>query len=562
MQAQALVSAIIAIIILLFAWFAERICPRLISGGQRGPRISLRDTLDFLNTGAVDRVLKGVPTTITLDDVPQTMPYAPCKTILRTTMHNGQIKLLITEIEFLTAQLAHHTDRATVVYAGSAPSHKIPFLMAMFPNVQFILVDPNEHFFMNEPLHQYSPGEVDKYLYLAASTGSGPGHKKRMEYMRRQRFSPIINTIEGPRPRTECPPMPTDLAATISAAAQKCIVIESLMTDDLARQLAPLMPYFISDIRTNTSGGDDGSPTDLDILWNSAMMYNWIAIMKPPQYMIKFRCPYPPQDAAIDAARKDYKRSPHMHAALRNCPIDLLGNFGLKKFIFLKGAIWLQAFAGENSSESRLVGSGRDLTTTEYDIDDYDNRFCYYNRIVRSYGYHKVSHPDIAAGIDHCGDCALMCHVFDSYNKKYSQAVHPAAAVRSIGRSLLENAHGIYYKKIENRAQLIAATETGFAVANMRAEPHRAGAQRSHSAQITVDRPHFRITDPGVSQMEGAVLDCTGMSPVYAYFLFGKRCPRVWIVEEDPMFEDWPGLSKRTLGTTIGPRPFLVFVKK
>jgi hypothetical protein len=593
MQVQELVSAIIALIILIFLWAIERVyAPAVRAGGSSGPlRISLRDTLDFLSSGAVDGVLKGTPTAITLADVRQTMQYAPCKTILRTTMHNGQIKLLITEIEFLTAQLAHHTDKAVVVYAGSAPSHKIPFLMRMFPQVQFILVDPNEHFFMNEPKNQYSSGEIDKYLYLAASPGSGPGYKKRKEYMRRYGLVPTINTTAGHKSRDECPPMPTDLAATITAARQRCVVIEALMTDDLARQLAPLSPYFISDIRTNSSNiasGDDDSPTDLDILWNSAMMYNWIAIMKPPQYMIKFRPTYPPQDANIDAARRDYERSPHIHPAMRACPIDLLGNFGLKKFIFLKGDIWLQAFAGENSSESRLVGSGRDLTTVEYNIDDYDNRFCYYNRIVRSYGYHKVSQPDICAGIDHCGDCALMCAVFDKYNAKYGQSACAADAVRSIGRSLLENAHGIYYKKITSREQLAAITKFGFAVANMRHDMQdkttNVGLKHSHSASITTDHPSFRITDPSIADMGDeevgpmpsgllpvrptpsrgtrTLLNCTGMSPVYAYYLFGRFHPHTWIVEENPIFDGWPGLTRRTLETSAGPRDFFVYQRE
>ena len=55
------------------------------------------------------------------------------------TMHWGQLKLLISEIEFLTpffGEVFH------VVYAGAAPGIHIPILSMMFPSMHFILVDP------------------------------------------------------------------------------------------------------------------------------------------------------------------------------------------------------------------------------------------------------------------------------------------------------------------------------------------------------------------------------------------------------------------------------------
>ena len=55
-------------------------------------------------------------------------------------LHWGQLKLLASEIEFLTPHA--HTPKVIVVYAGAAPGHHIPRLASMFPQMRFVLVDP------------------------------------------------------------------------------------------------------------------------------------------------------------------------------------------------------------------------------------------------------------------------------------------------------------------------------------------------------------------------------------------------------------------------------------
>lgn len=59
-----------------------------------------------------------------------------------TTIHWGQRKLLMSEIEFLTIMLKNLEDYELVVYVGSAHGYHIPFLSDMFPNVEFDLYDP------------------------------------------------------------------------------------------------------------------------------------------------------------------------------------------------------------------------------------------------------------------------------------------------------------------------------------------------------------------------------------------------------------------------------------
>lgn len=61
--------------------------------------------------------------------------------IPRNVQHVGQLKLLLSEIEFLTPYKNRST---TLIYAGAAPGIHISRLACMFPLVHFILIDPNK----------------------------------------------------------------------------------------------------------------------------------------------------------------------------------------------------------------------------------------------------------------------------------------------------------------------------------------------------------------------------------------------------------------------------------
>lgn len=59
----------------------------------------------------------------------------------KSTVHWGQRKLLLSEIEFLTL---YSEPGITVVYAGAAPGTHIGYLSRLFPEVsRFVLVDPS-----------------------------------------------------------------------------------------------------------------------------------------------------------------------------------------------------------------------------------------------------------------------------------------------------------------------------------------------------------------------------------------------------------------------------------
>jgi cap2 methyltransferase len=71
------------------------------------------------------------------DDV--SIPYKRRKGEVKTVIHWGQRKLLMSEIEFLTL---YGTSSNMVVYAGAAPGTHIALLSDMFPALHFYCVDP------------------------------------------------------------------------------------------------------------------------------------------------------------------------------------------------------------------------------------------------------------------------------------------------------------------------------------------------------------------------------------------------------------------------------------
>ena len=90
----------------------------------------------ILKVGTARLPAAALPTTA--DQLPR-LPYRPAPYRARTSLHLGQRKLLLSEVDFLTAR-ARPGD--TVVYAGAAPGIHTGFLAALFPAARFELYDP------------------------------------------------------------------------------------------------------------------------------------------------------------------------------------------------------------------------------------------------------------------------------------------------------------------------------------------------------------------------------------------------------------------------------------
>ena len=110
----------------------------------------LQGVKDVPSTHLVERP-KQVPFCPTLDQTSETMEYVLNEKEFRPYLHWGQLKLLLSEIGFLTMVHKHVAGDEAMkklpiycIYAGAAPGHHIKKLSEMFPSVNFVLYDPNE----------------------------------------------------------------------------------------------------------------------------------------------------------------------------------------------------------------------------------------------------------------------------------------------------------------------------------------------------------------------------------------------------------------------------------
>jgi hypothetical protein len=93
--------------------------------------------VEVLKAEAIER--KQEPfSTVLRDDAPR-LPYRRNPFYVKNIIHWGQLKLMLSEIQFLS-EYGHLSN--TVVYAGAAPGTHIGFLTHMFPDHSFILWDP------------------------------------------------------------------------------------------------------------------------------------------------------------------------------------------------------------------------------------------------------------------------------------------------------------------------------------------------------------------------------------------------------------------------------------
>ena len=63
--------------------------------------------------------------------------------------HQGQRKLILTEIQHLNQHLENLNEEAIVIYVGAAPNNKALVYNRLYPKVKFILIDPNRFIIKN-----------------------------------------------------------------------------------------------------------------------------------------------------------------------------------------------------------------------------------------------------------------------------------------------------------------------------------------------------------------------------------------------------------------------------
>jgi hypothetical protein len=151
-------------------------------------------------------------------------------------------------------------------------------------------------------------------------------------------------------------------------------IYQEYFTDKVATKLAAAIPgekmLFVSDIRTE--------PTDAGVTKDMAMQKKWIEIMKPRKSLLKCRLPY-----------------------------------GAGKFKYFEGRFWIQCFAPQSSTETRLEIEGVP-GLVEYDNKKYEDQMFYFNTVKRTMYY---KHRATGLGYDHCYDCAAEMFILKEYAK-------------------------------------------------------------------------------------------------------------------------------------------------
>jgi len=288
-------------------------------------------------------------------------------------VHIGQRKLFLSEIQHLSAKLKSKDEVAIVVYSGAAPTNKAWMEHLMFPNVKFLLVDPN---MFNIYIQTYQDShylhadeKTNRIVYYGNSkTNFNPGYSIKQSDCSIKYFDGEREIII-PDKYSQAAPLDNHVDEVDMRyikhffESDNCIFInEKYFSNNTARFCNELFKYrqnypkykdcktfYWSDIRTDSGGERDDYPDDLDILWNTAMMYNWVKIAEPDYAMLKFRTPYlNGEPINFDRHRADFD----LCAKLGNDLEKIIKT--TKNFSFFKGEIYHQAWHGRISTETRL----------------------------------------------------------------------------------------------------------------------------------------------------------------------------------------------------------------
>lgn len=481
-----------------------------------------------------------------LSDIPDSLPYQSLKH-LRRSLHVGQLKLFLSEIQFLTEYVSPEKSKAAVesqiqsaiqaqsglsqvqtyvIYAGSGPGHKDKMLSNLFPNVKFILIDPQEHFIM------HSPSDDRLYFRLPHKTAFA-------------RETIHIATTSGLKSREKGIPLraneqldPTQITRTILNEPRFTFyIIEDLFTDELAQAFRAIsasghIVLFISDIRTNARsminsqssvkrGGQDSiyediaaivgaaeldqnpdqkssakpdqksadlfgededeeqSPHDLDILVNGIWQHTWVDILQPTACMLKFRTPF--MNPADVQTMSQFIRHPMYSSSIakykERFKIDVIDEYKKGRYWFMPNDhINIQAFPGPSSTETRLIATvGNYNRLVQYNPKEYEDRLFYYN-LMREVCYvpKYESNFGFIPGFDGCLDCCLAIEILTRYTTKYNVQRQPFHLLRDvlqmIGRPIQLGFHGqIYesYADINDLLHNIVSRESAYNVSDI-----------------------------------------------------------------------------------------------
>jgi hypothetical protein len=363
-----------------------------------------------------------------LSDIKYKLKYTSKNSPLKRGNHIGQRKLLLSEVQFLT-KVGKKYDIKYCIYAGAAPGHKTHYLSKLFPDIKFILIDPNKfNMFLVDNNKSHRTESRDDIVHIYSNYPSESNHflNKKISDMNDTDKESVIDLIKN--------------------SEYKIIIIEDFMDDDYSSLFKKLENcVFVSDIRSNTL--NTSFPSDIDIYWNTSMMYNWINIIRPEASLLKIRMPFFNEDVDMKMYENEFKTS-------KKYGIDFIDDYKNFKFKMCKSTMYLQAWSRETSGEMRMYIEKDNIhSIAEYNLSDIEDKLFYFNVIDRSWHTHKNENSSIKYNFCHCNDCALENDIwmrYLKYNNTYVKSVHEAIKLTDIitNRSLFKVHKGTVWKNL------------------------------------------------------------------------------------------------------------------
>lgn len=281
-------------------------------------------------------------------------------------IHSGQRKLFLETFEFLTLFVNPQKENI-VIYAGAAPGNNSRIISKLFPQVYFILVDPN-------------PFSVKKSKTIEI----------RQEYF-------------------------TD---------EMCDSLREKYSDEKYNVL------FISDIRTigptfiigktDEQKRKEQCELEAQVISDHLLQEGWVRKLKPKAASLKFRLPY---SSVIIKTRKEgeitfYECFKNKISTNSHPVFNEKGD----KFIYLDGEVYLQQWAPRGSTETRLIVTDPD-STKEWDYIEYEEKLSYFNNRIRNREFvSKDEYLFFSQGYDRCCDCQSEIMILEQFISENREA--------------------------------------------------------------------------------------------------------------------------------------------
>jgi hypothetical protein len=339
---------------------------------------------------------------VTYDQLKECLDFSNPNSYFLPDGHVGQRKLFIAAYQFIKM----YPDTKYFIYAGSAPNKYGWLLHKEFPHMKFVYIDPRPHELV----------ECDGYT---------------------------CNSITVTR----------DTIKQIEVGPDTIYLITDYFDSEYAKLFNGLDCIFMCDIRS--IAGE--KLAEGDVCNNLSQQAVWFKLMGAKAASLKFRVPFSLIDKPWSLS------SPQMGVDL-----DLASSMGLNiidnivstgKFRYFGGKIFLQAYAGVTSAETRLV-CDKDAEYIDYDNLNYEAKLFYYNIVTRN----SVVRCDGATLMLHDRALELQVignHLSDEFTnllKRYYGKYRGAGSLKLDGKKLYNLLYESYLDSMDSQPEFFNGT--------------------------------------------------------------------------------------------------------